>query len=231
MELEREFAETYGLTSHVAKEVSMIEVTIHDVMLRAPKDDPEAAWLPALGKKNRVGFTRVVLLKEKTGDRVLPIWVGAVEGNAVAMLLAGLSTNRPMTFELMTHLLDLAKMTVEKVAVTSLRDKSYYATLWVRVRGRLHELDSRPSDALILALRMKAPIFVTPEVLENNRTVLTTEGVLAGLEAIHRKVSKKNARWPRRPKWSGVRFALCPRATLIGSNQRRNSNLGIALFT
>ena len=67
MELERELAEMHGLTSRVAKEVPMIEVAVHDVMLRAPKDDPEAAWLPGRGKKYKLGFTRVLLLKEQAG--------------------------------------------------------------------------------------------------------------------------------------------------------------------
>lgn len=80
----------------------MIEVTVHDVMLRAPKGE-EAEWLPGPKKKNKLGFTRVVLLKEQAGDRIVPIWVGAVEGDALAMSLAGLSTTRPWTFDLMTR--------------------------------------------------------------------------------------------------------------------------------
>jgi RNA polymerase sigma factor (sigma-70 family) len=185
IELERELAETYGLTSRVGKEVSMIEVTVHDVMLRAPKDDPEAEWLPGQGKKYKLGFTRVMLLKERTGDRILPIWVGAVEGDAIAKLLAGLSTVRPFTFDLMAQLLKVAGTRLEKVAVISLRENTYYATLWVKVRNRVHEVDARPSDAVTLALQVRAPIFVTPEVLEKNQTLLTTDGVIAGLEAIH----------------------------------------------
>ena len=78
-------------------------------------------------------------------------------------------------------------MTVEKVAVTNLRDNTYYATMWVKVRDRGREVDARPSDAITLALRTKAPIFVTPEVLEANKTLLTADTVIAGLESIHRK--------------------------------------------
>jgi RNA polymerase sigma factor (sigma-70 family) len=190
-ELERELADGESFSSRMVKEVPMIEVTVHDVMLRAPKADPETEWLPGPGKKYKLGFTRVMLLKEQAGDRILPIWVGAVEGDAIAMLLAGLSTPRPSTFELTTQLLDVAKMKIDKVAVTILRDKTYYATIWVKIRGKIHEVDARPSDAVTLALRKKVPIFVTPEVLETNKTVLTSQIVLPRLEEIHRESREK----------------------------------------
>ena len=190
-ELERELTDAGGFSSRMVKEVRMIEVTVHDVMLRAPKDDPEAEWLPGPGKKYKLGFTRVMLLKEQGGERILPIWVGAVEGNAIAMLLAGLSMTRPSTFELTTQLLDVAKMKIDKVAVTIFRDNVYYATMWVKIRGKIHEVDARPSDAVTLALRTKVPIFVTPEVLETNKTVLTSQTVLPRLEEIHRESREK----------------------------------------
>lgn len=190
-DLERELADAGGFSSRMVKEVRMIEVTVHDVMLRVPKADPEAEWLPGPGKKYKLGFARVMLLKEQAGDRILPIWVGPVEGDAIAMLLAGLSTPRPSTFELTTQLLDVAKMKIDKVAVTALRDKTYYATIWVKIRGKIHEVDARPSDAVTLALRTKVPIFVRPEVLETNKTVLTSQTVLPGLEEIHREIREK----------------------------------------
>jgi bifunctional DNase/RNase len=133
---------------------------------RAPKDDPEAEWLPGAGKKYKLGLTRVMLLKEQADDRILPIWVGTVEGDSIAMLLAGVSTPRPMTSELTAKLLDVAKITVEKIAVTSLTNDTYYATMWIKLRDGICEVDARPSDAVTLALRTKAPIFVAPEVLE-----------------------------------------------------------------
>lgn len=190
-ELERELADARGFSSRMVKEVRMIEVTVHDVMLRAPKDDPEAEWLPGPGKKYKLGFTQVMLLKEQAGDRILPIWVGAVEANAIALLLAGLSMARPSTFELTTQLLDLAKINIDKVAITALRDKTYYATMWVKIRGKIHEVDARPSDAVTLALRTKVPIFVAPEVLETSKTVLTSQTVLPRLEEIHRESREK----------------------------------------
>jgi hypothetical protein len=190
-ELERELADVGGFSSRMVKEVPMIEVTVQDVMLRAPKDDPEAEWLPGPEKKYKLGFTRVMLLKEQAGDRILPIWVGPVEGNAIAMLLAGLSTPRPSTFELTTQLLDVAKLKIDKVAITALRDNTYYATMWVKIRGKIHEVDARPSDAVTLALRKKVPIFVTPELLETSETVLTSQTILPRLEEIHRESREK----------------------------------------
>ena len=143
----------------------MIEVTVHDVMLRVPKGE-EVQWLGGPRTRSKVGFMRVVLLKEQAGNRIVPIWVGPFDGDTLAMSLAGLSTARPFPFDLMASLLKVAGTKVEKVAVTSLRDDIYYATIWVKVRGRVHEVDARPSDALNLALRVKAPIFVTPELMK-----------------------------------------------------------------
>jgi bifunctional DNase/RNase len=203
-------------TSGAGKEVSVIEVTVHDVMLRAPKDDPEAEWLPGQGKKYKLGFTRVILLKEQAGDRILPIWVGAVEGDAIAMLLAGLSTPRPSTFELTTKLLDVAKMNIERIAVTSLRENTYYATMWVKVQGRIREVDARPSDAVTLALRTKAPIFVAPEVLESNQTLLTTNGLIARLDEIHRKGVEADRILPEDVEMEWRSFRSLPRGNMCG---------------
>jgi RNA polymerase sigma factor (sigma-70 family) len=216
LELERELADKYRLPPRVAKEVPMIEVVVHDVMLRAPKDDPEAEWLPARGKKYKLGFARVMLLKEQAGDRILPIWVGAVEGDAIAMLLAGLSSPRPSTFELTTKLLDVAKMNIERIAVTSLRENTYYATMWVKVRGRIRKVDARPSDAVILALRTKAPIFLVPQVLEANQTLLIINGLLAGLDEIHRKVIEANLTLPEETEMEWRSFRSLPRGDIQG---------------
>jgi bifunctional DNase/RNase len=118
-----------------------------------------------------------VLAKEVAGERILPIWVGLVEGNQLALQLANLSTPRPMTYDLMARLLKVAEIPVERVAVTNLRDNTFYATIWVRVGDRSHEVDARPSDALNLALRMNAPIFVAPELFQQDRVCfLTHEG-------------------------------------------------------
>jgi len=208
--LERELTDSDESSSRAVKEVSMIEVRVHDVMLRAPKDDPEAEWLMGRGKKYKLGFTRVMLLKEQAGDRILPIWVGAMEGDAIAMLLAGLSAPRPSTFELTAQLLNVARLTVEKVAVTNLRDDTYYATMWVKLRGRVREVDARPSDAITLALRTKAPIFVTPEVLETNKSLLTSNSIVSRLDEIHRKGLEKHRVQPEEVEMEWKSFRSLP---------------------
>jgi RNA polymerase sigma-70 factor (ECF subfamily) len=208
--LERELTDSDESSSRAVKEVSMIEVTVHDVMLRAPKDDPEAEWLPGRGKKYKLGFTRVLLLKEQAGDRILPIWLGAVEGDAIAMLLAGLSMARPSTFELTAQLLDVAKMKIDKVAVTALRDNVYYSTMWVKMRGKVHEVDARPSDAVTLALRNKVPIFVTPEVVESSQTLLSTNGILSRLDEIHRRDVEANRTLPEEAEMEWKSFRCLP---------------------
>ena len=109
---------------------------------------------------------RVVLLKEKNGERLLPIWIGPYEADMLLLQLAEKSTPRPITYDLMMRLLELAGVTVERVAVSRLHDEVFYATLWVSVEGKTHEVDARPSDALNLALRVKAPIFVAAAVMD-----------------------------------------------------------------
>jgi len=189
----------------------MIEVAVHDVMLRAPKGDTEAEWLPGRRKKYKLGFARVILLKEQVGNRILPIWVGAGEGDAIAMLLEGLSTPRPGTFELTAKLLDVAKLKIEKVVVTALRENIYYATMWVKIRGRIHEVDARPSDAVTLSLRTKAPIFVTPEIMESNQYVVTADAIVSGLEEIHRKGVEENRTLPEEVEMEWRSFRSLPR--------------------
>jgi hypothetical protein len=108
----------------------------------------------------------VVLLRERSGERILPIWIGPHEGDMLALQLAGKSAPRPLTYELIARLLEMAKAAVERVAISRLHEEVFYATLFVRVNGQAHEVDARPSDALNLALRLNAPIFVAAEVME-----------------------------------------------------------------
>jgi uncharacterized protein len=97
---------------------------------------------------------------------VLPIWVGAAEGNAIALALAGIDTPRPMSLSLMQRVLGMANIAIERVVVTALRDNIFYAVLTLRIDGQPQESDARPSDAITLALYAGAPVFVTPEMLE-----------------------------------------------------------------
>ena len=171
--------------SGAEKEVTMVEVIVHDLMIYVPKD----AALKPLQEYQKRGSMVLILLKERQGERVLPMWVGLPEGNALALQLMAMQTPRPMTFELMVRLLDVGSLQVEKVGVTRLHDKVFYATLWVRVGNQVHEVDARPSDAINLALRVQAPIFVEPAVLA--QAGLPPERVLQEMQARYQAMDNR----------------------------------------
>jgi uncharacterized protein len=104
-------------------------------------------------------------LKEERGDRILPIWIGPAEGNMLASRLTGYEPARPMSPDLMVDLLRVTGSRVERVAITSLRENTFYASVTVAVDGRTEELDARPSDGMNLAVRIGAPILVDEAVL------------------------------------------------------------------
>ncbi|MSR01929.1 MAG: bifunctional nuclease family protein [Gemmatimonadetes bacterium] len=108
----------------------------------------------------------VVVLKEQGGDRVLRIWIGAPEATAIALALRGESPPRPMTHDLLKHLLVGVGGVLRRVTITGMKDSTYFAELLVFRAGQIIEIDARPSDAIALALRTEAPIFVTDEVLD-----------------------------------------------------------------
>jgi RNA polymerase sigma factor (sigma-70 family) len=142
------------------KEELMIEVDVEDVVVRVLKDSDETQ-LPELASE-----LRIVLLREKDGERLLPIWIGSMEGNALALALRGELGLRPLTFDLTARLLELTGGRIERAVVSRLAEKTFYATLAVRTADRLEELDARPSDAINLAVRLGAPIYVQEEVME-----------------------------------------------------------------
>ena len=107
----------------------------------------------------------IVILKEVESDAVLPIWVGSYEANAIALEIEKVAAPRPMTHDLLKNLLLGFEAQVNRVVVTELRDDTFYAVIWLERQGKLMSVDSRPSDALALALRMDCPIFVDQEVL------------------------------------------------------------------
>jgi uncharacterized protein len=111
----------------------------------------------------------IVLLKDQSGDTVLPIWVGIYEANAIALEIEKVSTPRPMTHDLLKNLLIGLESTVRKVVVTELRDDTFFAVIWIERDGQVISIDSRPSDALALALRMDCPIYVEDDVLKNSK--------------------------------------------------------------
>ena len=108
----------------------------------------------------------VVLLREQEGDRrVLPIYIGPEEARAIALALEGVETPRPMTHDLMRDLLGALEVTVGSIAVTELREATFYAEIELRAGDRTLRVSSRPSDAVALAVRVGAPIFASEEVL------------------------------------------------------------------
>ncbi len=111
----------------------------------------------------------IVVLKDQASGIVLPIWVGAYEANAIALEIEKVTTPRPMTHDLLKNLLIGLETTVRKVVVTELREDTFFAVIWLERDGQTISIDSRPSDALALALRMDCPIFVDDEVLKNSK--------------------------------------------------------------
>ncbi len=109
---------------------------------------------------------RVVILKEVNGERHLPIWIGSYEAEAIAMELQGVTASRPLPYDLMRTMIDDLGGSVERIAVTDLSDDVFYARIVLRHNGREVEVDSRPSDAIALALRAHVPIFAESSVLD-----------------------------------------------------------------
>ena len=110
----------------------------------------------------------IVLLKTADGNRFLPIWIGHPEAAAILMKLQGATTPRPMTHDLVTDMLDQLEAQVVRITVTELKESTFYASITVQQNGSEVEIDSRPSDALALAVRVSAPIFAAEEVIEES---------------------------------------------------------------
>ncbi len=111
----------------------------------------------------------IVILKDVNGAAILPIWVGIYEANAIALEIEKVSTPRPMTHDLLKNLLLGLDTRVHKVVVSDLRDDTFYALIWLERNGQTISVDSRPSDALALALRVDCPIYVEDNVLKNSK--------------------------------------------------------------
>ncbi len=111
----------------------------------------------------------IVVLKDVGGQAILPIWVGVYEANAIALEIEKVQTPRPMTHDLLKNVLLGLEVRVQKIIVSELKDDTFYALICVERGGELMTIDSRPSDALALALRMDCPIFVNDQVLKNSK--------------------------------------------------------------
>ncbi len=126
----------------------MIEMELTGVRVELPTNQP------------------IVLLRERSGERYLPIWIGAAEAAAIALSLQGVVTPRPMTHDLLKTILEDLSVEVQRIIVTELRDSTFYASIQMQKGSDALEISSRPSDAIALAVRMAVPIFANEDVLE-----------------------------------------------------------------
>jgi bifunctional DNase/RNase len=125
----------------------MIELTLIGVRVELPANQP------------------IVLLKEREGERYLPIWIGSAEAQAIALALQGVTPPRPMTHDLMRNILEELGVAVERIVITELREGTFYAIIQMTRNGTRFEISSRPSDAIALAVRTSVPIFANEDVL------------------------------------------------------------------
>jgi bifunctional DNase/RNase len=132
----------------------MIELNLVGVRVELPTNQP------------------IVLLKERDGERYLPIWIGAAEATAIAFALQGIVTARPLTHDLMKNVLEEIGVHVERIVITELKEGTFYAVIQMALNGSRYEVSSRPSDAIALAVRVNVPIFANEEVLSEASIVI-----------------------------------------------------------
>ena len=122
-----------------------------------------------------MNYQRVVILKEKEADRFLPIWIGAAEADAIAVKLQGVAVPRPLTHDLLGSIIDVLGATISFIIVSDLKNDTFYAKIILNVDGGQMEVDSRPSDALAMAVRTSVPIYVEEAVLDKAGILLDKE--------------------------------------------------------
>ena len=113
----------------------------------------------------------IIILRDMDGQRVLPIWVGVFEANAIALQIENVTTPRPMTHDLLKNVIADLRGRIEKIVVSDLKDNTFFALIYLTVGGEVMAIDARPSDAIALALRARAPIFVEERVIDHAKTV------------------------------------------------------------
>jgi bifunctional DNase/RNase len=147
-------------------------------MNRAGEEDRRLTMIEMTVDSIRVSlmnYQRVVILKEKMSDRYLPIWIGAAEADAIAVKLQGVSVPRPMTHDLLNTIVDALGASINSIIVSDLKNDTFYAKVVLNVDGGQMEVDSRPSDAIALAVRVDAPIYAEEGVLEKAGILLDKE--------------------------------------------------------
>ena len=112
----------------------------------------------------------IVILRDKEGQKVLPIWVGIFEANAIALQIENIATPRPMTHDLLRNVIRDLNASVQKIVVCDLQENTFYALIYLSWNGEVVAIDARPSDAIALALRTRAPIYVEDSVIDNAKT-------------------------------------------------------------
>jgi bifunctional DNase/RNase len=117
---------------------------------------------------DRTTSSPVVILREKDGDGVLPIWIGPAEANAIAMEMQGVKAPRPMTHDLLKQILVGLGATLRRVTISAVKERTYFAELLVQQGDKVYQFDARPSDSIALALRVQAPIFTEPSMLDRS---------------------------------------------------------------
>ena len=115
--------------------------------------------------------TPIIILKNGDGSRTLPIWVGYPEATAIALEMESVTTPRPMTHDLIKNIITTLNATVNRIVINDLKNNTFYAVISITINGQALDVDSRPSDAIAVALRVNAPIFVTQHVLDNAKSV------------------------------------------------------------
>lgn len=113
----------------------------------------------------------IMILKDQEGDKTVPIWIGLLEATAIASELENVKFSRPMTHDLMKNLMDQMGVKLAKVEICDLRDNTFFARLYLILPGKEFSMDARPSDAIALALRTQAPIYVEEQVIQKSKTV------------------------------------------------------------
>ena len=119
----------------------------------------------------------IVVLEDPQTDRILPIWIGVFEANAIALTIENIPTPRPMTHDLLKSFLEKLEVAVEKIVVNDVRNNTFYAMIHLRYRDQPLVIDSRPSDAIALALRVNSPIFVEDNVVQKAQSVKFDENL------------------------------------------------------
>ncbi len=122
-----------------------------------------------------MNYQRVVILKEKTAERYLPIWIGPAEADAIAVKLQGVTVPRPLTHDLLCSVIDALGATLNSIIVSDLKSDTFYAKIILNVDGEQMEVDSRPSDALALAVRAEVPIYAEEAILDKASILLDKE--------------------------------------------------------